>query len=254
MAVDKPKKIVIGYARVSSSEQADSGNSLEVQAARIRDHAAAKGLGEVELLVDAGESAKSLKRPAMLDLLARVQRGEVSHIVATKQDRISRSVRDMYAIIDLVTKHDVVVMMTDERYDTSTADERVMVGLRTLLSQRERELTGERTKRVLGHMKKQGLQAGNIPFGWMRGEVAKVRPDGRTTYKLVECPREQEILQFIIDRRERGKSFTVIANALNCSGLRSRIGGMWAKQYVRNLWLSVQAQRRPDCTGPRVVD
>ena len=54
----------IGYCRVSTERQADQGVSLEAQEAKIRAMATVQGAEIVELIVDGGESAKNLNRPA----------------------------------------------------------------------------------------------------------------------------------------------------------------------------------------------
>ena len=52
----------IGYARVSTDKQADFGVSLEAQAEKVRAMAVVQGAELVDVIVDAGESAKSLDR------------------------------------------------------------------------------------------------------------------------------------------------------------------------------------------------
>src|ERR1700733_330591 len=53
----------IGYVRVSTEKQADFGVSLEAQAEKVRAMAVVQGAELAEVIVDAGESAKSLHRP-----------------------------------------------------------------------------------------------------------------------------------------------------------------------------------------------
>ena len=65
---------VIGYCRVSTQTQVDEGVSLEAQQAQLSAYATLYGLQIVDMIVDAGESAKSLDRPGLqraLDALAR---------------------------------------------------------------------------------------------------------------------------------------------------------------------------------------
>jgi len=63
----------VGYARVSTDKQADRGISLEAQVAKIRAMAVVHNATLVDLIVDGGESAKSLNRPGMGRLLAMVE-------------------------------------------------------------------------------------------------------------------------------------------------------------------------------------
>ena len=53
----------IGYARVSTGQQAEEGVSLAAQAEKVRAMAFVHGAELVEMIVDGGESAKSMNRP-----------------------------------------------------------------------------------------------------------------------------------------------------------------------------------------------
>ena len=67
----------VGYVRVSTDRQADHGVSLDAQAQKIRAMATLHDRELVDIIVDGGESAKSLKRPGMAKLLALVDTGMV---------------------------------------------------------------------------------------------------------------------------------------------------------------------------------
>jgi site-specific DNA recombinase len=68
----------IGYVRVGTDKQADGGVSLEAQEQKVRAMAVVQGATLLDVIVDAGESAKSLSRPGMARLLALVDAGAVS--------------------------------------------------------------------------------------------------------------------------------------------------------------------------------
>ena len=53
----------IAYLRVSTDKQADRGVSLEAQRAKLTAYAELYELDLVDIIVDAGHSAKSLDRP-----------------------------------------------------------------------------------------------------------------------------------------------------------------------------------------------
>lgn len=53
---------VIGYIRVSTDEQAQGGVSLEAQRAKLEQYAELYDLHLVDIVVDAGVSAKNLRR------------------------------------------------------------------------------------------------------------------------------------------------------------------------------------------------
>ena len=70
----------VGYVRVSTDKQADRGVSLDAQAEKIRAVAVVHNGELVDIIVDGGESAKSLNRPGMARLLALVDAGEVQTV------------------------------------------------------------------------------------------------------------------------------------------------------------------------------
>lgn len=53
------ERLTVGYVRVSTDEQARDGVSLDAQQERIRAYALATGRELAEVIVDAGESAKT---------------------------------------------------------------------------------------------------------------------------------------------------------------------------------------------------
>src|SRR5215471_4455866 len=90
----------VGYVRVSTDKQADRGVSLDAQAEKIRAMAVVHNATLVDLIVDGGESAKSLNRPGMTRLLAMVDAGEVQTVLVAKLDRLTRSVKDLCTLLD----------------------------------------------------------------------------------------------------------------------------------------------------------
>src|ERR1035441_4367899 len=89
----------IGYVRVSTDKQADRGVSLEAQVEKIRAMATVHDVELVEIVTDAGESAKDLDRPGMVRILEIVQSRTVGMVIVAKLDRLTRSVKDLAAFI-----------------------------------------------------------------------------------------------------------------------------------------------------------
>src|SRR4030095_10056336 len=85
----------IAYVQVSTDQQADRGASLEAQSEKVKAMATVKDAELLEVVVDAGESAKSLQRPGMARLLALVDAGAVDVVIIAKLDRLTRSVSDL---------------------------------------------------------------------------------------------------------------------------------------------------------------
>src|SRR5438105_12248783 len=88
---------VLVYVRVSSDEQRSSGAGLAARRAAIEDECRRRGWQLVEVIEDAGYSAKDLKRPGVQVALETLQRGEAGALVVAKLDRLSRSMLDFTA-------------------------------------------------------------------------------------------------------------------------------------------------------------
>ena len=62
-------KIVAGYCRVSTAEQAEHGYSIDEQVARIRSYCDALGWTLFKVYTDAGISGTTIDRPALQEML-----------------------------------------------------------------------------------------------------------------------------------------------------------------------------------------
>jgi|DEB19_MinimDraft_3_1074340.scaffolds.fasta_scaffold25184_3 site-specific DNA recombinase len=147
---------VIGYVRVSSEEQAASGLSLEAQRERIRAYCVARGWELADIVTDAGWSAGTLERPGM-ELVQRLMREKlVDAVVALKLDRLTRSVRDLHALLSLSTDTGVGLVSVTENMDTTSAAGRLMLNMLAAMAEWEREVIAERTVAALAVKKARG--------------------------------------------------------------------------------------------------
>ncbi len=218
---------VIGYARVSTDEQAREGVSLEAQQARIKAYAQAKDLPLGDILVDEGRSGKDLKRPALQDLLARCDRGEVAHVIVWKLDRLTRRTRHLLSLVeDLFLAKHIELHSVSESLDTSTPHGRFELTMFGGLAQMERELIGERTRSAMAHLRANGLATSHAPLGFRRNG---------SRHRMVPVPAELETVRRILDRWRAGGSYAGIARDLNADGVSTKRGGRWHASTVRGI-------------------
>jgi site-specific DNA recombinase len=216
----------LGYVRVSTDRQAEQGVSLEAQEAKIRAMATVQGARLLEVIVDGGESAKSLNRAGLQRLIALVDGGKVDAVIVAKLDRLTRSVKDLCGLLELFEKRKVALISVAESLDTGSAAGRLVITIMGAVSQWEREAIGERTRDALRHKRANGERVGNIQFGFRLGADGKhVEPD----------PGEQAVLAEIRRLRQGGNSLRGIAAALNRRGLRTRRGSAWRLEHVARI-------------------
>lgn len=208
---------IIGYVRVSTEEMAKDGVSLDAQRSKLEGWAGLHDLALLEVIADAGVSAKSLDRPGLTRALAMLDAGQADGIVVAKLDRLSRSVRDF---ADLIARYfddraGKTLMAVGDSIDTRTAAGRLVLNVLMSVAQWERETIVERTRDALAHKRQRSERIGGIPFGWDLGEDRKT---------LIPNPREQEARALIRQWRRLGWTYQAIGSELLTRGFRPKSG------------------------------
>ena len=175
-------RIVIGYVRVSTDGQTESGASLTSQTEAIRAECLRNSWTLLEIVEDAGISGKSLVRPGLQTVLERLRTGEANVLMAAKLDRLSRSTRDVCEIGDMAQHYGYDLCLLDARIDTTTPHGRAQLSMMATFAQLERELIGVRTREALAVKKSQGVQLGRPKTvgGNVVREILKLRKGGLT--------------------------------------------------------------------------
>lgn len=219
---------VLGYVRVSTDEQADRGVSLAAQRAGVVALAAARGLDLVEVIEDAGASARTLRRDGLRRALASLRAGEVGGLVVAKLDRLTRSVRDWAGLCDehFGAPRGPRLYSAAEDLDLKTASGRMVANIMMSVAQYEREAIVERTQGAMDHKAGRGERLGTIPYGRRLVEGGK---------RLEPAPAEVEAIAAIRGMRLAGLTFRAIAGALDQRGLGSRSGRPWSSSTVAQI-------------------
>ncbi len=221
---------VIAYARVSTEEQSQNGVSLAAQEAKLRSYAALYDLELVEVVLDAGASAKTLNRPGLQKALAALEAGEAEGLLVAKLDRLTRSVRDLGSLLDTHFKTRFSLFSVADQVDTRTAAGRLVLNLLTSVAEWERECIGERTSQALQHLKAEGRHVGAPGLG-QRMEAGK----------LVENPDETATVARIQELRAARKTLREIAASLTAEYYQTKRGGKWGPETVRQVLARVGA-------------
>jgi len=116
---EESKKVAI-YARVSTEEQAERDLSIPFQLERCRYHAQGKGWEVVKEYVDAGESARTDKRPEFQKMIASARAKEFDVILIHKFDRFARNDYDFITYEKELDDLGIIVESVSEPGDAST--------------------------------------------------------------------------------------------------------------------------------------
>jgi site-specific DNA recombinase len=218
----------VAYLRVSTDKQADRGVSLEAQRAKVDAYAALFELDVVEVVIDAGASAKTLARPGLERALGMLRSGAADALLVVKLDRLTRSVRDLGALVDrYFASGRWALLSVSEQIDTRSAAGRLVLNVLASVSQWEREAIGERTADAMRHKAEQGeFCGGGTPYGY------RVSADGAL---LESDPVEQAVLTEARELRAAGLSLRAIAAELDRRGFQSRKGRAFASEQVRRM-------------------
>lgn len=216
----------VAYLRVSTDKQADKGVSLDAQRAKVAAYAELYDLELVDVVVDAGVSAKTLERPGLARALGMLRKGEADALLVVKLDRLTRSVRDLG---ELVERHfapgKAALLSVGEQIDTRSAAGRLVLNVLASVSQWEREAIGERTAAAMQHMAACGeFTGGEAPYGWSVVE-------GR----LEPVEAEQLVIAEARRLRAAGLSLRAVARELDAAGLHSRTGRTLAATQVQRM-------------------
>ena len=210
--INEEKKIVAIYTRVSTTDQAREGHSLEEQEKRLRAMCEANNYKVYKVYTDAGISGKSAEnRPAYQQMLKDMKKGKFNLIVAFKMDRLSRSIIDFEEFFNETKKYNCGVELLCEKIDTSGAAGMMFARVLGIFAQFERELIQERTLVGVESAVNKGHIGGKPPLGY------KHKLDGSGKHKLKEWEidkDEAEIVKEIFELCASGKTYFQISKIL----------------------------------------
>lgn len=245
-------KSVVGYVRVSSQEQAQTGVSLDAQEASIRRYCELRELPLAEIVRDEGVSAGIPlgKRPGGERLLRMLKDGTAGGVVAIKLDRLFRDAIDCLSVTAAWDKRGHALHLVDLQIDTRTALGRLFLTMLAAVAEMERNLIGERTSAALQHLKNEGVVLGGDRLGWERaGDRGQ---DGRLP--LVPLEEEQATVRRIVELHEQAFSLRQIAAQLTKEGRPTKNeGSRWHASTVRSVLLRVERVAHRDTSMLRAA-
>lgn len=165
------------YVRVSTTDQAVEGFSLEAQARACSAYAEAQGWTWA-VYADEGISAskESADRPQFKRLLTDVEAKRVDVVVVHKLDRFSRQLLVTMQGLARISEAGAAFVSLSEHIDMSTPSGRLMLGMFALLAQFYADNLATEVSKGRAERARQGLWNGDLPFGYSSSGNPKAAP------------------------------------------------------------------------------
>jgi len=153
---------------VSTSQQVDSGTSIDDQIEKIKNIAKLKEFEEPVIYKDEGISGKSIQRPALQQLLKDIKNKKFYAIIFTKLDRLARNLRDTLNLYHEADRYGVKMICLDNPViSTDGPMGSIMLQIMGAFAQFERDLIRSRTTAGRMHKWRNGQAImGKLPFGY----------------------------------------------------------------------------------------
>jgi DNA invertase Pin-like site-specific DNA recombinase len=195
---------------VSTLEQANEGESVEVQRRQVEGYAHMHGLAVDEILVEKGVSGSVpvAERPQGHHMFSRLRKGDV--IIAPKLDRLFRSALDALTVVEDLRARGVSLHLLDLGGDISgNGLSKLFLTIAAALAEAERDRIRERITQAKRDQKARGrFLGGTVPFGYRRGEG----------YELIPDEDEQAAIRETKRLRAEGMALRPIAEAMRAKG------------------------------------
>jgi DNA invertase Pin-like site-specific DNA recombinase len=141
---------------------------------------------------DQGQSGQSMvTRLGFQRLLAEVSLDQVGLILGLEMSRLARSNKDWHQLLELCAIFRTLLADADGLYDPTDYNDRLLLGLRGMMSEAELPILKSRLLEGMRHKAKRGELLNHPPMGYVRG------PDG--DYQLDPDEQAQRVIRLIFE-------------------------------------------------------
>jgi DNA invertase Pin-like site-specific DNA recombinase len=145
---------ILGYARVSTSDQDVAGQTIQTM--RLTQAGAIKVFTDVL-------SGRTMDRPGLEELLAYARKGDALAVV--RLDRFGRSPGELLSAVTMLKERGIALLSLEEKIDTSSAAGELVLHVFGAIAHFERRLIAERTKDGIAAARAKGKRPGRQPLG-----------------------------------------------------------------------------------------
>jgi site-specific DNA recombinase len=206
------------YVRVSSNKQAKDDRYSIPEQINILENICKRNNWDYDIYKDLGISGETIKeRPQLKELLKGCSNGVYSRVLVVDQDRLSRNVKDLQVLKEVLKYNNIKLMLQNTVLDLNNKDDDFMSDIQGIFSKRELKVIAERSARGRYQKAKQGKfpSGGNsLPYGY------KLDDEDR----LVIDEEEARVVRRIFDLiANHGWSCYRVPDDLNALGIPTRL-------------------------------
>jgi site-specific DNA recombinase len=222
-----------GYIRVSTSQQADDGLSLENQRNKIEAWASLNDYLVLDVYADEGFSGRTMeKRKDLAALLEIIKTGEA--LVVYTFSRLSRSAADFLNLNRTLTAKGCQIVVIREGLDTTSPHGRFAATMFAAIAELESDVIADRIQDSMNLKKEKGEFVGRIPYGWQlsNGPQSDLieKPDEQTIITRVKAMRKE------LNSKGKETSYEDIAKKLNAEKVPPPVkSAMWYHNTVSRI-------------------
>lgn len=228
------KKAAI-YARVSTTEQAEEGYSIDEQTQLLRDWCIRNDYEVYEEYVDRGISGKSIhNRPALKQLLEDSQQKKFDMVIVWKTNRLARTTLDLLKIVELLDRNNIAFKSYSENHETETPQGKLTFQMMAAIAEFERNNIAENVKMGMVARAKEGSWNGGRVLGYDSVKVGGEDRKRKIT-RLVINQKEAQTVRRIFQLYIEGNGYKSIANQLNKEGYRTKMNNHFSINAVRTI-------------------
>ena len=205
---------VIGYARVSTSDQAENGFSLKLQEDAIVKYCKNNGYNLIEVHKEDFSGKNDFNRPKWNQIINYIKKNKntVNGIVCLRWDRFSRNVVEALLEINALKKKGIAVITIEETIDFDDPTDRLRLHISLSFAEMESHRNSKRTTEATRRCRLDGCWTGCAPFGYMnhrdslKRSTLKIHPEkGKIVKEIFE-----KYATGIYTREELRKQYTKV--------------------------------------------
>ena len=201
---------LIGFRRVSTTAQGETGHGLGAQADELTRYAEAQGYELVHVITDVVSGTAADKMTGRAIAIAAIEAGIADGMLVRSLDRATRDQLDAAELFKRAERNGWRLLDCD-RADSGDPSQRLLADIRIAVAAEERRKISQRTREGLARAKRNGVAL---------GRPSRIAAD---------------VMARIVELHQAGKSAQAIAKQLTADGVPTPGGGpTWAHSTIRN--------------------